>query len=366
MKELVDQLRDEVRNARLPGSAIYDSVMERLERSRGSKIDIEALLDVIADVASGSSTHEVLVRAGPRVSDRIVRLMENNRPTVDDALKAMDEQIRVEAILASQLLSVLTDKILRVCAGANSQLSAETFRLFLGELTRQQFVDSLGHPIDMQRVNTSANTVALAPLVATTNYDLSVESYFSTNLLQYVNGFKQVGAEHEFEFDPNLFDNPAGTPLVKLHGSIDWWKTRNGRVIETKYGHVGDSLRNGDVIREPCIRYPVSEKQLFEYPFLELYSRFARYLTAAKIWIFIGYSFGDPSIRNLVKDLARPEKKLIVVHPDAVNIVSNVLGLSAVMPTCAISMKFPHNQVTDSIRAFGVRAISPPFSVAVS
>jgi hypothetical protein len=366
MKEMVNELGSSLKDSQHPGISIYEAIRDRVQRSRGPKIDLETVLDVVANVALGAGTMETFLESSPHVADRLDRLLEGSQQSLQGMIASLDDQVRADKEIAQNLISYLTERILVICGSANTALAAETYRMFLGELQRQQFVDGLGAPVSMDRVTTSANTVALAPLVATTNYDLCLESYFSRSNLPYVNGFKQVGAEHEFEFDPNLFDPRSSTPLLKLHGSIDWWKTKAGRIIETPHGRVGGALRNGDTIQEPCIRYPISEKQLFEYPFLELYSRFARFLAEAKIWIFVGYSFGDPSIRNLVRDLARPDKKLIVVHPEATNLLHNTLRVAGVMPTCAIPMKFPNSHVSDAIRAFCIRPISPPYMVAVS
>ena len=194
----------------------------------------------------------------------------------------------------------------------------------------------------------------IRPYVATTNYDLCFEAFCSISALNYTNGFSHHRAEHEFDFDPSLFDRVDGVPLLKLHGSIDWWKTKSGRVVETQHGSVGNRLRNGDEVSELCIRYPISDKQLFEYPFVELYSRLGRYLRDSDVWLFIGYRFADPSVRNLVMNLAQPGKKIVAVGPTASQILQNELRLSERIPSYAIPIKFPHKDCVDAIiRAFG-------------
>ena len=350
MKTLVSNLGAELEQEHHPGSELYRTVKDRLSRVFGESLDIECVLDTIADISTRLSTGDLVKRTTPRLAHRLDLLREGAAPAVEEAFRVLDSHIDTNGPAASNLLKFSTDYIRKVCADAQTPMASEQYRITLLQLKNIRAIDGMNAEVAFPTIAIRTGEPLLAPLVATTNYDLCFEAFCARYYAPYSNGFSHSGVEHEFDFNPDLFDNPRGIPLLKLHGSIDWWKTDANRVIESQYAAPGHLLRSGERITDVCIRYPVNDKQLFEYPYLELYSRLGRFLRKSQVWLFIGYSFGDPSIRNLVVDLARPEKKIIVVHPRSDQLLLSNLRLNERIPSYAIQAKFPHRLSMEGIQ----------------
>ena len=72
------------------------------------------------------------------------------------------------------------------------------------------------------------------------------------------------------------------------------------------------------------ILYPLHQKDLYLYPWFELFKGFKHDLSKTKNWISIGYSFNDEFIRNIFHEaLDDNMHKLVIVAPDANGIVSD-------------------------------------------
>jgi hypothetical protein len=97
----------------------------------------------------------------------------------------------------------------------------------------------------------------------------------------------------------------------------DWWRTDDNRTVRLLGGRLGMRLKDGASVVGRGIRYPVITKSLGGMPFSALYTRLAEALEFSRIWVFIGYAFGDQSLVELVDDLWTPDKRLIVVGPHA-------------------------------------------------
>ncbi|MFZ0510675.1 MAG: hypothetical protein WAM14_03635 [Candidatus Nitrosopolaris sp.] len=72
----------------------------------------------------------------------------------------------------------------------------------------------------------------------------------------------------------------------------------------------------GDVTDEIMI-YPLSQKQLYFTPFVQLFRILEGELDRRDIWMVIGYSFRDIIVRNMFeKSLQRRKtQKILLVHP---------------------------------------------------
>jgi SIR2-like domain len=159
----------------------------------------------------------------------------------------------------------------------------------------------------------------------TTNYDNAIEQYW-VKYRKYVDldlGFSHD--THEKLMNADLFvENYLSTTngamkLVKLHGSINWIKNREGKIEEHLYGSSLDAVKSGsgtgDVMDEIMI-YPLSQKQLYFTPYVQLFRILEGELDRRDVWIVIGYSFRDIIIRNMFeKSLQNSKRKIFVVHP---------------------------------------------------
>jgi hypothetical protein len=63
------------------------------------------------------------------------------------------------------------------------------------------------------------------------------------------------------------------------------------------------------------VLYPIIGKELYRYPFLDLFQRFQDELKENDTWIVVGYRFNDEVIRNMFLDSFSQGKRLILIHP---------------------------------------------------
>lgn len=91
----------------------------------------------------------------------------------------------------------------------------------------------------------------------------------------------------EESYVPNVFQ------LFKMHGSINWEKDADGKVIQK------------DNTDKPCIIYPASQKYeiSYEQPFFEMMAHFQRTLRSeGTLLIVAGFGFQDKHVQNAIKE----------------------------------------------------------------
>lgn len=99
---------------------------------------------------------------------------------------------------------------------------------------------------------------------------------------------------------------PSVIQLFKLHGSIDWEKQDNGKILQV-------SKTN-----KPCIIYPATEKyeSSYEQPYFEMMSHFQSTLRKeGTLLIVVGFGFQDKHIQNAIKEavIQNPNFHLLIV-----------------------------------------------------
>jgi len=183
--------------------------------------------------------------------------------------------------------------------------------------------------------------------IFTTNYDLVIEEYIENKKhIVYCDGFNchsEISGKAYFcdeDDDPLIwstiwnaekydkateFANELRNSLnsnynsfetirfFKLHGSIDQYI--QGDEIVKKDILFPTKTVNGKELLESMI-YPMREKEVYKDPFFELFTRLKTSLTAEKICIVIGYSFGDEHIRNIFFDAVKRNPKVMILYGD--------------------------------------------------
>lgn len=162
--------------------------------------------------------------------------------------------------------------------------------------------------------------------IFTTNYDTAIEKYFHTrlkDLTYYTGATNDLYKENELDMDAfvrNCFStqNQSIMRIIKLHGSINWIKDKDGKLIQKNlhdtYQTIEKSNESG-YIKDEIMIYPLSQKQLYLSPFIQFFNYLEKELRNNKIWIVIGYSFRDIFIRNMFERSIDTVKKIIVVSP---------------------------------------------------
>lgn len=141
----------------------------------------------------------------------------------------------------------------------------------------------------------------------TTNYDTLFEQAAMQAGLTVIDGFsfsnprRFSGVNFDYDivyrersrikpdesFIPNVFQ------LLKVHGSIDWWKDTD------------DTIYQKDGVENPCIIYPASDKyeSSYEQPYIELIAHFQQTLRKeGTLLIVIGFGFKDKHLQSIIKE----------------------------------------------------------------
>lgn len=172
-----------------------------------------------------------------------------------------------------------------------------------------------------------SSTDRITPIdVFTTNYDLLMEKALEINSVPYFDGF--VGSSEAFFDLRSVEDNlipPHWTRLWKIHGSINWKKSKSNEVVR-----ISDPKDIESILIYPShLKYDESRKM----PYLTLIDKLNSFLKKdPSLLIMCGYSFSDDhlnySILNALK--ANPTATVIALlhgplskYPKAIKLAEN-------------------------------------------
>src|SRR5437667_826863 len=138
-------------------------------------------------------------------------------------------------------------------------------------------------------------------------------------------GIRQNALNTGFQYDPTSKSeiwsptvlSQQGQPrLVKLHGSVTWWKEEGtGRIVEKD--QPPDSTYVPRKFGEQIILYPIQQKDAFVPPYFDMFYVLRQMLAGTRKWIVVGYSFGDEIIRSMFAKASISSTTLVLVHPDS-------------------------------------------------
>lgn len=147
----------------------------------------------------------------------------------------------------------------------------------------------------------------------TTNYDTLLEDALALSGVEFQDGF--IGGGVAFWNVRNYTSQPGTRALVsKLHGSIDWYKPRSGKVGLLRFRH-GDTYpsHGGSVMIYPqATKYLNTQRD----PFAEIFQRFRQRLSHGSdhVLLVCGYSFGDEHINAEIEiAMSSPRNQLTVI-----------------------------------------------------
>lgn len=162
--------------------------------------------------------------------------------------------------------------------------------------------------------------------VFTVNYDTTVEVFCLTRNLQFNNGFRGVWRPEILE------EEETDLRLYKIHGSVTWWATDQGAIVEipVKLPTPETQLYYGARARTVLI-YPYSPGKGFPQPALDLLPLLRKRLLGSDLIVSAGYSFRDDEIRDIVVGAMRQRRELafVLIGPSAYRIYEERLKWSA-------------------------------------
>lgn len=145
-------------------------------------------------------------------------------------------------------------------------------------------------------------------VIATTNYDRSIELAANDTGIEIVDGFAGF-EEQEFCAWTGL-DDRAGEPLLlKLHGSTDWYRTKDGeetyklRHPMPLYGGLIVQVAGAIEVTDAAV-LPSREKVVREQPYDDIRYQFDHASRQADVAFFVGSSFRDPDLKSAARRCA--------------------------------------------------------------
>ncbi|MFW5983467.1 MAG: SIR2 family protein [bacterium] len=150
--------------------------------------------------------------------------------------------------------------------------------------------------------------------VFTLNYDRCIEENNSRNDYEFSieRGFEEEDANRLWNY--KRFDevSPETEPdiyLYKLHGSIDWERDEETKVVSC----IDGTPSKADLI------FGTQNKLQFADPYLYLFSAFRFHTLKAKLIICVGYSFSDDHINGLISQALKQNtlSKLLIATYDS-------------------------------------------------
>ncbi len=167
--------------------------------------------------------------------------------------------------------------------------------------------------------------------IFTLNNDLVLETFMEKNNIIYNDGF-----DKETNYWHGNFDNASVISVLKLHGSINWFNTKDG--INLKLNELENPINYPTIHRQivnncnyiPLILIGTFNKmnKYLSGVFDKLYFQFKERLEASHILIVSGYGFGDKGINIPIKHWLEKNKqnRLIVIHPNKDNLIDYARG----------------------------------------
>jgi hypothetical protein len=146
--------------------------------------------------------------------------------------------------------------------------------------------------------------------IFTLNYDRCIEENNNRKGFEFTieRGFEEEETNRLWNY--KRFDdvNPDTEPdiyLYKLHGSIDWERDEETKIVSCIDG----------TPTKPDLIFGTQNKLQFADPYLYLFSAFRFHTLKAKLIICIGYSFSDEHINGLISQALKQDKssKVLVV-----------------------------------------------------
>ncbi|MCG3134743.1 MAG: hypothetical protein HMLKMBBP_02104 [Planctomycetes bacterium] len=251
---------------------------------------------------------------------------------VFETLKPHARERRVDIELLLEVLTRLADwdadTALAFCS--DRELGRPGLRESAGRLARllRDFIKSKAF-VDPSRVQ------HLAPLaqyvthhgrldIATLNYDTAIEEFSAAHGIELHDGFRPEWSQD------SIGKAAQGIRLMKLHGSVTWYQTPEGRYRKESINVPQSRVRivqGGE--SESLMLFPV-RKWAYSEPMVGLLFEFKRVLEAesTRVLVVAGYSFRDDHVKVAIRDAVRNNRRLeiVLLDPDAFGIKRRLLA----------------------------------------
>jgi len=304
MKEMVSEFQKELTNSSGKGIhdevQLYSRVAASLRQTFG-RVDLESVFTVVDAIAQGKTLKDLGYFATFLAKNR--RFATLLRPP-----------LREDRETAQRLRARFEGYVKRVCWVRPDKFSSilSTYLAFFHEVSRVFGSNSsFNHEGTVYNYNQSWDFF-------TTNYDNVLEVLWRSGIRQNAlnTGFQYDPTSKSEIWSPTILSQQGQPRLVKLHGSVTWWREEGtGRIVEKD--QPPDAAYVPRKFGEQIILYPIQQKDAFVPPYFDMFYVLRQMLAGTRKWIVVGYSFGDEIIRSMFAKASISSTTLVLVHPDS-------------------------------------------------
>ena len=236
--------------------------------------------------------------------DTIYDVLQDKGDTLKANLDKTKDDHNIEDFLS---IVVIYEKLNGEIKDEHGETIRKKLQKKIAEACRLTLDENNHHHSDFLRKLTARKPSDPRVQLYTTNYDTLFEQAAMQAGLTVIDGFTfsqpRLFSGVNFDYDivyrersrikpdesfiPNVFQ------LFKIHGSVDWQKESNDRIVQK------------EIVDNPCIIYPASDKyeSSYEQPYLELIAHFQQTLRKeGTLLIVIGFGFKDKHIQGIIKE----------------------------------------------------------------
>ena len=287
MTEMVTKFEQYLTENEIPERFVYNKIKDELSKGYdSSRIDIESIFSVVDGISTETSPKNM----GAYPYYYIKRFCTENTFTHDevDASKKLKE-----------ILQTFIQNMCNVPSDDNEKL----------KIYANSYDPLFEYIHDIKKITYSNGKQSWANWKCyTTNYDLIFDDYSLD--LGNVNDFFVVEQSEHPQF--NSKKPLTNESFVKIHGGIDWWKLKNGKILKSRTKPFTRTEKEGI-----AMLYPIQQKDLYLHPWITLFQELKKGLEICRFWYFIGYAFNDPYILDIIKEAFSDDKQIIIVNPEA-------------------------------------------------
>lgn len=258
--------------------------------------------------------NEAFLAANKTEDDKFFKSINYNVPT-DNSQKNIEELLSHAQKAVGILAKTESDKVVEKIKAIKKVIiekctitlqSSSPHQAFLNKITSRKLKYSRVKIFTLNYDTLFEQAAAEGNFIAINGFSFSYPSYFNGAFFDYdVVNRKDSRVTPEDNFIAKVFH------LYKPHGSINWEKAPNGRILAKE---IGQSCS------DPHMIYPNSDKYEYGYdqPFFEMMSRFQQGVRQPNtLLLCVGFGFGDKHFKNVIIESVKsnPGLNLLVALP---------------------------------------------------
>jgi NAD-dependent SIR2 family protein deacetylase len=327
--EIYNLLRDESKNI-LEYYYEMKKAIDFAYDSTKQELDIEAILSILDMISKQNIPENIAKNPGLKL------LLHRKGMDLSVMIREVISEIGIEkATVMSKAFSIF---LFNICDTREVKKDISNLDLLFEALLGE---DKLHDTLEQHRKDPKQGVMNRSMDIFTTNYDNGLEKYCHSCQLAY-----HTGIEYNQIYDSlinvketsQLFQSNA-IRIIKLHGSIDWWRCEDGylRHMDPKLVLKNVSNYYGHIAHENQLLYPALGKSIYQLPYSDMFQRLRGVIRNDKPFIIIGHSCRDEDIVAIVREAIMKSiedkhyTQIAVLDPDANSIVSR-LGLPNTTP----------------------------------